>query len=111
MRINDDWPVAYPELVSGGVSKNHTFKGLVKVGASKGVISVDFKKNGLGGGVPGNQKIPLDTPLLADVSPHESFQSLQRIATFITVSRSYSNTCRFCNDSLCNSLSPKNVSR
>ena len=33
--------VAYPELVSGGVSKGHKFKGLVKVGASKGVIRVD----------------------------------------------------------------------
>ena len=33
--------VAYPEYVSGGVSKSHKFKGLVKVSASKGVIRVD----------------------------------------------------------------------
>ena len=36
--------MAYPELVSRGVSKSHKFKGLVKVGASKGVIRVDLKK-------------------------------------------------------------------
>ena len=44
--------VAYPEaeLVSGGVSKSHKFKGLVKVGASKGFMRVDLKKNhGRGG--------------------------------------------------------------
>ena len=29
--------VAYPELVSGGVSKSHKFKWLVKVGAGKGL--------------------------------------------------------------------------
>ena len=34
-------PVAYPELVSGGGFPSHKFKGLVKVGASKGVIMVD----------------------------------------------------------------------
>ena len=34
-------PVAYPELVSGGgVSKSHKCKGLVKVGASKGVKKI-----------------------------------------------------------------------
>ena len=56
--------MAYPELVSGGgVSKSHTFKGLVKVGASKGVIRVDLKNHGREGGFPGNQKTPLDTPL------------------------------------------------
>ena len=54
--------VAYPELVSGRVSKSRKFKGLVKVGASKGVIRVDLKKI-MAGGIPGNQKIPLDTPL------------------------------------------------
>ena len=39
--------VAYPELVSRGVSKSDKFKGLVKVGASNlsmGVIRVDLKK-------------------------------------------------------------------
>ena len=55
--------VAYPELVSGGVSKSHKFKGLVKVSASKGVIRVDLKKI-MTGGFPGNQKTPLDTPLV-----------------------------------------------
>ena len=54
--------MAYPKLVSGGVSKRHKFNGLVKVGASKGVIRVDFNKN-MAGGFPGNQKTPLDTPL------------------------------------------------
>ena len=33
--------VAYPELVSRGVSKSQKFKRLVKVGASMGVIRVD----------------------------------------------------------------------
>ena len=48
-----------------GVSKSHKFKGLVKVGASKGVIRVDLKKIMVGGGgFPGNQKTPLDTPLV-----------------------------------------------
>ena len=32
--------VAYPELVSRGVSKSHKFKGLLKVGANKFVIRV-----------------------------------------------------------------------
>ena len=41
--------MAYPELVSGGVSKSHKCKGLVKVGAGKGVIRVDLKKHGRGG--------------------------------------------------------------
>ena len=41
--------MAYPELVSRGVSKSHTFEGLVKVGASKGVIRVDLKKSWPGG--------------------------------------------------------------
>ena len=50
--------VAYPELVSGGVSKSHTFKGLVKVGASKGVIRVDLKKTWSGGGVSGQPENP-----------------------------------------------------
>ena len=50
--------VAYPELVSRGVSKSHTFKWLVKVGASKGVIRVDLKKIMAGGGVSGQPKKP-----------------------------------------------------
>ena len=37
-----------------GVSKSHTFKGLVKVGASKGVIRVDLTNiMARGGGVSG----------------------------------------------------------
>ena len=58
--------MAYPELVSRGVSKSHKFKWLVKVGASKGVIRVDLKKIMAGGGFPGNKKKPLDTPLTSD---------------------------------------------
>ena len=50
--------VAYPELVSGGVSKSHKFKGLVNIGAIKGVIRVDLKKLWPGGGFTGNQKTP-----------------------------------------------------
>ena len=47
-----------------GVSKSHKCKGLVKVGASKGVMRVDLNKiMAGGGGVPGNHKTPLDTPL------------------------------------------------
>ena len=51
--------------LTGGF-QSHKFKGLVKVGASnfrKGVIRVDYKKNHGRGGVPGNQKTPLDTQL------------------------------------------------
>ena len=60
--------MAYPELVSRGVSKSHKFKWLVKVGASKGVIRVDLKKiMAGGGGFPGHQKKPLDTPLCTTV--------------------------------------------
>ena len=46
----------------GGFPKTHKFEGLVKVGASKGVIRVDLKK-AWPGGFPGNQKTSLDTPL------------------------------------------------
>ena len=41
MMLMAEAPVAYPELVSGGISKSHKFKGLVKVGDSKDVIRVD----------------------------------------------------------------------
>ena len=68
----DKWTIVYGQwrgCVSrvgirggGGVSKSHTFKGLVKVGASKGVLRVDLKKS-WPGGFPGNQKTTLDTPL------------------------------------------------
>ena len=54
--------VAYPELVSRGVSKSRKFKWLVKVGACKDV-NPPIKKNHGRGGFPGNQKTPLDTPL------------------------------------------------
>ena len=54
--------VAYPELVSRGVSKSRKFKWLVKVGACKDVNPL-IKKKSWPGGFPGNQKTPLDTPL------------------------------------------------
>ena len=57
-------------LTGGGGSKSHKCKGLVKVGASnfrKGVKMVDYKKNHGRGGGPGNQKTPLDTPLVVHV--------------------------------------------
>ena len=41
-------PVAYPEVVSGGVSKSRKCKWLVKVGASKGVTQI-LKNHGRGG--------------------------------------------------------------
>ena len=47
-----------------GVSKSHTFKGLVKVGVSKGVIRVYLKKIMAGVGVSGQPENPLDTPLI-----------------------------------------------
>ena len=50
LKHNKHTSVAYPELVSRGVSKSHKFKGLVKVDASKGVIRVDLKKSRPGGG-------------------------------------------------------------
>ena len=55
------WPlshldhVAYPELVSRGVSKTRTFKWLVKVGASI-YQTPDLKKMLAGGGVSGQPK-------------------------------------------------------
>ena len=58
-----DKPVAYPELVSRGVSKSRKFQWLVKVGACKDVNLLIKKNHGRGGGFPGNQKTPLDTPL------------------------------------------------
>ena len=54
--------VAYPELVSRGVSKSRKFKWLVKVGACKDVNPL-IKKNMAGGGVSGQPETPLDTPL------------------------------------------------
>ena len=57
--------VPYPELVSSGVSKSGTFKGLVKVGASNlsmSVIRVHLKKI-MAGGVSGQPEKTLDTPL------------------------------------------------
>ena len=45
--------VAYPQLVSRGVSKSRKFKWLVKVGACKDENHVRG-----GGGFPGNQKPP-----------------------------------------------------
>ena len=53
--------VAYPELVSRGVSKSRKCKRLVK-GASTGVTPLIEKNHGRGG-FPGNQKTTLDTPL------------------------------------------------
>ena len=53
----------------GGVSKCHKCKWLVKFGDSK-CLTPWFKKIRAGGGFPGNQKTPLDTPLaLTAVSP------------------------------------------
>ena len=45
-----------------GGSKSRKFKWLVKVGACKDV-NPQIKKIMAGGGFPGNQKTPLDTPL------------------------------------------------
>ena len=55
-RGGGDIPVAYPELVSRGVSKSRKFKWLVKVGACK--PSNLNKIMAGGGGFPGNQKTP-----------------------------------------------------
>ena len=54
--------MAYPEVVSKGGYKSRKCKWLVKVGVSNGVTPHDQKKI-MAGGVPGNQKTPLDTPL------------------------------------------------
>ena len=59
--------MAYPELVSRGVSKSRKFKWLVKVGACKDVNPV-IKKKSWPGGFPGNQKTPLDTPLSSEAN-------------------------------------------
>ena len=55
--------VAYPELVSRGVSKTRKCKWQVKVGASNGVTPLIKQNHGRRGGFPGNQKKNLDTPL------------------------------------------------
>ena len=49
--------VAYPELVSEGVSKSHQFEGLVKVGAGKAVVRADLKKI-MAGGASGQPENP-----------------------------------------------------
>ena len=51
-------PVAYPELVSRGVSKSRKFKWLVKVGACKDVNPLIKKKSWPGGGVSGQPENP-----------------------------------------------------
>ena len=56
-------PVAYPELVSRGVSERRKCKWLVRVGASNGVTPLIKKNHGRGGGVCGQPENPLDTPL------------------------------------------------
>ena len=59
--------VAYPELVSRGVSERRKCrpKCLVRVGTSNGVTGPLIKKiMAVGGGFPGNQKTPLDTPMV-----------------------------------------------
>ena len=50
--------VAYPELVSRGVSKSRKFKWLVKVGACKDVNPLIKKNHGRGGGVSGQPETP-----------------------------------------------------
>ena len=57
-------PVAYPELVSRGVSKTRKFKWLVKVGASI-YQTPDLKKILAGGGFRATTK-NLDTPLASE---------------------------------------------
>ena len=47
-----------------GVSERRKCKWPVIVGASNGVTPLIKTNHGRGGGVPGNQKTPLDTPLL-----------------------------------------------
>ena len=49
--------MAYPELVSRGVSKSLKCKWLVKAGASNGFIPL-IKKNMAGGGVSGQPENP-----------------------------------------------------
>ena len=50
--------MAYPELVSRGVSKSHKFKWLVKFGACKDVNPLISKKSWPGGGVSGQPENP-----------------------------------------------------
>ena len=50
--------MAYPELVSRGVSKSRKFKWLVKVGACKDVNPLIKKKSWPGGGVSGQPEKP-----------------------------------------------------
>ena len=64
--------MAYPELVSRGVSKSRKCKWLVRVGASNGVTHLNLKNHGRGGEFPGNQKTPLDTPLICQEMPEKN---------------------------------------
>ena len=50
--------MAYPELVSRGVSKSRKFKWLVKFGACKDVNPLISKKSWPGGGVSGQPENP-----------------------------------------------------
>ena len=58
--------VAYPELVSRGVSERRKCKWLVRVVASNGVTLLIKKIMVGGGGVSGQPENPLDTPLRYD---------------------------------------------
>ena len=55
--------VAYPGLVSRGVSKSRKCKWLVKVGASNRVTHLIIKTKSWPGGGSGQPENPLDTPL------------------------------------------------
>ena len=57
--LSESNAVAYPALVSRGVSERRKCKWLVRVGASNGVTPHRFKKNhGRGGGVSGQPENP-----------------------------------------------------
>ena len=74
--------VAYPELVSRGVSKSRKFKWLVKVGACKDVNPLIKKNHGRGGGgFPGNQKKNLDTPLCMSATHFIYFRAAVTLRT------------------------------
>ena len=77
-------PVAYPELISRGVSKSRKCKWLVKVGASNGVTPLINKKSWPGGGGVSGQ--PENPPGYATGCINEGYGLIQIFTEKIRIS-------------------------
>ena len=83
--------MAYPELASRGVSERRKCKWLVRVGGALGSVPVTvtptmiLKNHGRGGGgFPGNQKTPLDTPLRTEQESGGKLKEIVELTTTAT---------------------------